>query len=904
MPISFCTITATKPSCVAKEFTLNNGELKKKTVANIYEGKLKRTHVSCASEFAKTLMALDTTQCLTYGVPPRDAKLVTENTWAKLGYPDDPLPRIKSVFTWPNGPGILMLDYDARKDGRPSLSRKQLLVAVMAACPTLKQADLVWWASSSSYLYAGDQEITSLKGQRLYVFVKDASDIERAGKVINARLWALGYGHAEVSNAGNVLTRSVFDNSVWQSNHIDFAAGAKCGQGLKQLRGEPLVFGDGSMPLIDTRLALPDLTQEETRLAQENINQQIALVMPNAGVVKEKWTANRVANLMASDSKLSQEQATMIVRRALESRDLSGDWSITIQDHDGSVKKITAAQALDEPTKFHGLLTLDPLEPEYDGGRWVGKLYLKTPRPNLFSFAHGGVVYRLHRQPANIELVKGKSREATDHLLEVLRAAPDIFDFGMELVRIGHEGVLHPLNDSGLRYVVGGLTQFYNSRKLADGTETRLLRDPPADMCKTVIALGDQRSLKKLSGVITAPTLRPDGSLLDTAGYDPKTFLLFDPSGSTAQIPFHPTQHQAREALEYLWSPFKEFPFCSNIDRAVHLCALLTAAVRSSLQSSPGFAYDAPTQGSGKTLLGRCVGVLVQGTPPSVWPHTAGRDDEEIRKRLFTVLRSGAKVLIWDNLVGAFDSPAMASCMTSPTLTDRILGQSSSSTVPNKMLLILTGNNILLQGEMPRRVLVCRIDPATEQPFAREFNLDPYHFCAANRQQMIAAALTVIRAHLTHGCSVHISGKLASFEDWDTWVRRATIYANELMPGQFGDVMHAVMKNQTVDPEQEVLSDFLKAWEDHFSNSAIVLADLISAASIATPIQSQKNLKEALEGLTGRSIQQLTSKSLGRSLGYRKGRIAGGRFLELGAKVNDRQTWRVKQSRRLNDAGI
>ena len=184
-------------------------------------------------------------------------------------------------------------------------------------------------------------------------------------------------------------------------------------------------------------------------------------------------------------------------------------------------------------------------------------------------------------------------------------------------------------------------------------------------MCASITALRVQRDLRKLTAVITVPTLRPDGSVLDTAGYDIQTGLLYDPMGREIKVPHSPTLEQAVVALNELWFPFQDFPFCGPLDRAVHLAALLTSTVRSSLPAAPGFAYDAPVQGSGKTLLARCVGALVQGYDPGVWPHTTGGNDEEIRKRIFTVLRSGARVLIWDNLVGSFDSAALASSMTS-----------------------------------------------------------------------------------------------------------------------------------------------------------------------------------------------------------------------------------------------
>jgi hypothetical protein len=105
----------------------------------------------------------------------------------------------------------------------------------------------------------------------------------------------------------------------------------------------------------------------------------------------------------------------------------------------------------------------------------------------------------------------------------------------------------------------------------------------------------------------------------------------------------------------------------------------------------------------------------------------------------------------WDNVVGTFDSASMAAALTSANYTDRVLGKSECVLVPNKAILLMTGNNLTLAGDMARRVLVCRIDPRTDQPFAREFDLDPLAHTLAHRQEMVAAALTIIRGWLTSG---------------------------------------------------------------------------------------------------------------------------------------------------------
>lgn len=148
---------------------------------------------------------------------------------------------------------------------------------------------------------------------------------------------------------------------------------------------------------------------------------------------------------------------------------------------------------------------------------------------------------------------------------------------------------------------------------------------------------------------------------------------------------------QARSALNTVWAAFKDFPFKDGMAKAALLASLLTAAVRQVLPTAPAFAFDAPVQGSGKTLLAQCVGALAEGKAPTVWPHTAGGNDEEIRKRLFTALRTGSRSLIWDNVVGTFDSAAMAALITSPTMTDRILGRNDAGTVPNRAVILFIG---------------------------------------------------------------------------------------------------------------------------------------------------------------------------------------------------------------------
>jgi hypothetical protein len=255
---------------VTKEFFLVDGHVHKKTTASVSEGQMQIRGFDTPQQFADLLMQLSPNQCLTYGVPPRDADLITEEKWNLLGKPVEKLPRTKAVFSWPIGAAVMMLDYDAPKDGTKPMGKKELVQTLLSVCPKLNSSGLIWWPSTSSLIYAGEKQMAGWKGQRIYLLVKHGTDIERAGKVLNERLWANGFGRYEVGEGGQLLSRSVFDGAVWQTNRIDFAVGAKCGVGLEQRRGEPVLLGGGDFELLDTIDAIPDLTADEIQKSELN----------------------------------------------------------------------------------------------------------------------------------------------------------------------------------------------------------------------------------------------------------------------------------------------------------------------------------------------------------------------------------------------------------------------------------------------------------------------------------------------------------------------------------------------------------------------------------------------------------------------------------------------------------
>lgn len=901
--IPITVITSTYPKVVTKKFGLSEGCLTSETSGNLSEGTFKVVHVEGLEGFSKLLMSLEHNQCLVYGLPPMSSgRIMTEKAWLKAGRPQDGITRTQNHFHWNDGPGILMLDFDVAKDGSGTRSRDEILQMLT---PMIGGYRLLWMPSTSSLIFNGDTELRGIRGQRFYAIINDAKDIPRAGRLLNEHLWVAGLGRFDVSTSGSLLERPIFDGQVFQPNRIDFAAGAYCEDGLEQRRGNPIVLGGSIGSFIDSRLVIKDLTNEELTTAISHKNSAKSVKSDEAKAVRAIWMANQHLKIATKCPGLTDLEIENILTKALKNAELWGDYLIKIVHLNGDIETASIMSVLDNPSRYHGALTKDPLEEDYDGGRTVGKLYLYGARPTLHSMAHGGKSYRLHRQPIEIEIVDGKDREAIDATLEIMRRSSDLFDFGDTLATVDTQSRVKPLNERGVPYHLAGITQYWAFRR-RQNDYVRVLLNPPARICTQIVELGVDRRLKPLDAIINAPTLRLDGSILNTLGYDQQTRLLLDTREDLPEVSNAPTVLQARSAYESLMRPFEQFPFSAPIDRAVMLAALLTAVMRPVLPVSPAFGFDAPTQGSGKTLLARCVGVLATGEDPPIWPHISD-GDAEIRKRIFSALQDGSRVLVWDNLVNCFDSPALGGALTAPTYSDRVLGRSETKKIPNRALFIFTGNNLSFSGDMVRRVLVCRIDPKTEKPYAREFDLDPFAYCLAHRQQLVAAALTLVRFYLSAGVARPGKGRTASFEVWDDFVRQTIIHLNQnVANGGLEDVLRKIDTSMGQDPIKEALGPLFDSWYKLYGNAPMRVSEILKGPDQpdlgvfdSEVDESTKTHQEIIDCIKELMPQrsQMTAQQVGMELRKHAGTIVNGFRLEdcQGLRIANSTMWKVEK---------
>jgi hypothetical protein len=262
-----------------------------------------------------------------------------------------------------------------------------------------------------------------------------------------------------------------------------------------------------------------------------------------------------------------------------------------------------------------------------------------------------------------------------------------------------------------------------------------------------VLARRSWPGLPVLRRIISTPVLRPDGTLLQTPGYDPATGFYLAANGHLDPIPDRPTPQQVDDAREFLLERFlRDFPWRSPADRANYLALLVTPLVRPFIRALAPFGMiEASMPGSGKTILAGCVGLLV-GQRVLTWTDS----EDELRKSITTVLADSVGVVVFDNLAegAVIDSAVLARLVTERTWTDRRLGTNAAATFPNDRLWLATGNNLRTGGDMASRTVWVRLDPNCPRPEARSGftipNLDSWILDPGNRATVLRHVLTLV----------------------------------------------------------------------------------------------------------------------------------------------------------------
>ncbi|WP_310445927.1 hypothetical protein [Thiobacillus sp.] len=520
----------------------------------------------------------------------------------------------------------------------------------------------------------------------------------------------------------------------------------------------------------------------------------------------------------------------------------------------------------------------------------------------------------------------GGTADTVDQMLDAIAAVATeawVLQFGSSLsevavVKAGEDKfgvrrskgayVLKQLSPAGLARVFSRYLAITKEDGRRKGDDPRKVIDIPRSLSEAFLSLPSFHPIPEIIGVVEAPMLDPQGREYSTPGYHPEIKVLL-----VAETEIKPSKGVAGRAravagLKKLRKLLRGFLFKTEADEAAAIASILTALNRKSMPSAPIFLITAPAAGTGKSKFVDVVSIIVVGRPAAVL--AIGRDENEFTKRLTGVLAQGDPIITLDNITREFGrEDLLLQSLTQTTVLLRLLGGSGIMRAPTMTTFFATGNNLRPVSDLKRRSCLVRMDAKVERPEHRVFDFDVLQEAAAQRDELIRAALDISKAYLECGAPEVMvkdeTGKesalkpAGSFETWDRMVRRPLVWCG--MP----DPLESAETLREMDPELEATAMLVEAWHRVFQDCAVKAVDLIEASKQQLKgddvkgadvkwVDRNSDLKEALEVICQ---DHVNARRLGNWLRKNRDFIVGGRRIVQAGKDSHANTilWKVER---------
>lgn len=425
--------------------------------------------------------------------------------------------------------------------------------------------------------------------------------------------------------------------------------------------------------------------------------------------------------------------------------------------------------------------------------------------------------------------------------------------------------------------------------------QERWLPSHPPDWCVDAVhARGTWAGIRSLAGLVEAPTLRPDGSVLDAPGYDYVTELFYVPPAGVEflPVPEAPTRDDAIQALIDLNEVIVDFPFvgesavASDNDassqtrigahRSAALAMLLTLCIREAVSGNiPLFLVEAPEKGTGKTLLLEVFSLIAFGRSLARSPYPS--DEAELSKTLTALAIEGAATIFFDNIGKGqtLGCPVLDALLTAPVYKARVLGVSQTVEIPFRPIVLATGNNVDLGSDTTRRVLLVRLEAQDADPSKRATWRHPnlLGWVRQERPRLHRAALTIMKAYFQAGCPVQPIEAWGSYTEWSSLVRGSLVWAGAADPGKVRDTI----ADAASDLDRALLALVLDGLRNHTPKTASELCRLVE-----TPGTNDPELRDALSQMAGHG-GRLSPHRVAKRLRELRGKVvqAGARHEQL-----------------------
>ena len=479
------------------------------------------------------------------------------------------------------------------------------------------------------------------------------------------------------------------------------------------------------------------------------------------------------------------------------------------------------------------------------------------------------------KQGRRVIVLGGHLAPTSEQAMEAMIAVNDppfLFQRGSTLVRLEVEEGRHQLVSltvDALRGEIDRCAEWLRVKENRNGEVTEAPAHPPLDVVRDILALPPQkRAFPLIDAVVRTPIFLSNGELVTRPGYHAAARVLYAPVAGVEMppVPDRPSAEMVAEACGLILDDLLgDFPFVSGASKAHAVAALLEHPARRLVGGiTPLHLFDAPSPGTGKTLLARMVcDVATGGWPTQLTPPAAGSDEWD--KRLTSVLIPGPAVVLMDNIdERGLDSPALAAVLTAEHYSGRLLGQSREVHLRNACSWLATGNNVMLSGEVARRTVLCQLDARLVNPEERSgFRHDPLaQWVQTNSGRLSWALCVMVRAWLAAGRPMwqprEDAAIMGSYENW------CRVLGGILdVVGVPGFLTNRAETRRRSGYKEQQWQSFFGFWESTFFRRPVSVKELV-------PLLEQHHL---LLGVVKGNDMRALATSLGMALRAQVGRI-------------------------------
>lgn len=486
-----------------------------------------------------------------------------------------------------------------------------------------------------------------------------------------------------------------------------------------------------------------------------------------------------------------------------------------------------------------------------------------------------------------------------DKVIETLTQKADLYCYAGRLAVVRPKSstgqllelMIQILPEANLREFISSSCRFYSG----GGAKSHKFVRVPGWCTKAIFSRGHWRGIPTLAGIVNHPVFRHDGTILQKNGFDRTTGVYVNMVSEFPPVPDAPSAEEVAAAIQLLQDVVSDFPFKDGASRSAWLASVFTPLVRDAHndRTGPLFLISANDSGAGKGLLADVTWLIVTGRLAEETPAPA--NNEEMRKLISTYVRSGARMVLFDDVAGSLGCASLNAALTGTTWNDRLLKENSLIEGPLRITFYATGNNVDLKGDMVRRVCRISLETVDEHPEERSGFKYPrlIEHVRAHRPALVAAALTILRGYVAAGRPAQNLTAWGSFGDWSNIVRATLVWSG--LPDPADTIVDL---RETSDEDADALRLLYESlWQLTKPGTGKRCQELIAIARGVEVSMFQRqfaaDLKEGIEGLCGIPILQVDHQKLGTVLRRYRNRMIEGKVLRC-VKSNGHNHWRIE----------